>query len=248
MRIENLRIKFDRVIDYIPLFSLINNAINLIQKRVFASKPAPTDTYRSYLNLKKRKLCILYMIPFGRLIAKIFQLNKPKVPAYVIPEFHSSDISSSYPSDAEVESSDDEVESVMTLLGAEEESDAYTIKWKACYQWMKEYSKKTHPLLPSDLQIKVNSTNTQYLPHELIWEPVTGNFKVTIHYEDKELTLLLFSSGILLMPEHFIGCWYEPSSKIIKIDYTEKPYTPDCAFNLSVLSRMLDQLITLDLI
>lgn len=69
-KISSFRIKFDKFIDYIPLASTINGAIDLIQKKIFAHKDNPS-AYQEYIQKKSPKKCIVYMLPFARPIDKL---------------------------------------------------------------------------------------------------------------------------------------------------------------------------------
>lgn len=258
MRIENLRINFDRFADYVPLLSFINNSINLIQQRIFHSKSAPIGSYKAYLKAKRVKVCTLHMIPFAKLIRKIFQSDKPKTTKSTQEEsISSSTISEHSPNPALTDPDFEGDETIMTQLNEMGGFIPYTVKWKACFQWMKDYTAKidrTQPH-PREIKVKINQSDVingiEFLPQELIWEPLTGAFKVRIQYEVKGIK----RDKIFTLPEgrgnrsidHYVGCSYEPSTDTLIKCYTLKRHRLNRAFNLSVLGRMIDQVINLDL-
>lgn len=69
------RLKFDEIVDYIPIVSAINNAIDGIQKRVFKDVSKPSDYQRHILD-KGWKKCLLFSIPFAKVIYKIWERVK----------------------------------------------------------------------------------------------------------------------------------------------------------------------------
>jgi hypothetical protein len=77
VKIFNYRVRFDRVLDYIPIVSAINNLIDAIQKRVFSRIPAENASpYQFYIKEKRAKRCLIYSIPFGKLIYRILLKGK----------------------------------------------------------------------------------------------------------------------------------------------------------------------------
>lgn len=71
------RVFFDRAMDYIPVLSAINNAIVLIQKRVFSHIPIErASPYQIYVKDKRIESCLIYSIPFGKLIFRLLSKNK----------------------------------------------------------------------------------------------------------------------------------------------------------------------------
>ncbi len=91
MKVYVRRIRLDCVLDYIPIVSAINNLIVLIQKRIFSQIPlASVSPYQSYIQEKRSKACIIYSIPFGKLIYKLLgayshpEKNKVTEPFYNI--------------------------------------------------------------------------------------------------------------------------------------------------------------------
>ncbi len=79
VKINNFRIKLDKTLDYIPLVSILNNAIDMIQKRVFTNKKSPSP-YQDHIVKKTYKKCSLFMVPFAKPIYEIVQrvLKKPE--------------------------------------------------------------------------------------------------------------------------------------------------------------------------
>lgn len=70
MRID--RVRMDRACDYLPIVGAINNVIDGIQKRVFKNKPDPSEYQRHILD-KSWKKCLLFSIPFAKIIYKIWE-------------------------------------------------------------------------------------------------------------------------------------------------------------------------------
>lgn len=73
-KISQTRVNFDKFIDYVPLASAINSAVDLIQKAVFKRKAhsgKDLSHYQQYINNKEVKDCLLYILPFAKVIDKI---------------------------------------------------------------------------------------------------------------------------------------------------------------------------------
>lgn len=198
------------------------------------------------------------MIPFAKLIRKIFQSEKTKTPKNIQEESIDSSTISEYPPNSFLTDPEfEEDKTIMTQLEDVGGFTAYMVKWKACFQWMKDYTAKidqTQPH-PSEIKVKINHSRAvngfEFLPQELIWEPLTGAFKVRIQYEVKGITrekmFTLQERRGNRSIEHYVGCAYEPSTDTLIKCYTLKQHHLDRAFNLSVLGRMIDQVINLDL-
>jgi hypothetical protein len=64
------RVNFDKFFDYVPVASLVNNIIDLIQKKVFKNIEQKSPYQDHISNFKSKKRCGLYAIPFAKIVEK----------------------------------------------------------------------------------------------------------------------------------------------------------------------------------
>jgi hypothetical protein len=243
MDIHGLRIKIDRALDYIFFASVINNVIDLIQKRRFQNMEATSDSYQMHLKTKSIKTCLLYMLPFAKLIRKLFCRQHRLPPPVETP--HSATWDSSPYDSTEWSSS--------TTSSSEEQED---FGYNECLQWMHNYP--TNSGRKSALiEVKVPGrtlNNYQIAPQTLVWDTSTGLFHANIEIgweNDPEVkTIQLSEPGSIHSTDKYIGCVVNErivSKKIFKIHsqthFASLSQQSDCAFTLKVLQRMISELL-----
>lgn len=240
MDIARIRITWDRILDYIAFAGLINNAIDLIQKRRFRHIEAEPDSYRKHLKEKSIKTCLLYMLPFAKLIQKLFCRQHSQPPPLLEESKSATWDSSPYDSTDEW--------SVTTSSTSEE--DVKDFGYNETFEWMENYPGQKSMQIEVKMPGRTLSTNYRIAPQTLVWDTSTGLFYAKIEVGSQIDTINLGKLGSRNSPANFIGCVVEErtrGNKTIKVHtqtlYTTIPQHSDCAFTLEVLQKMISELI-----
>lgn len=77
--VSSARVKIHSFLEYVPILSTINCAIVLIEKRIFSHIPKPSP-YQDYILKMDSKVCKHYMIPFSKIVDRIFKRTPEKGP------------------------------------------------------------------------------------------------------------------------------------------------------------------------